>query len=137
MRQRHMWTQRSEQLTGGRATRIAIELDGSPVSYAEVLRRWQTDADFRSFFNGVLADAPFSAFRWETPPVTVSSANRSFECVLLDSPGLARKPDVDAFAEHWRGTVQGGVVEFSNLGKDAIMVVPCPLGPSSAYGHLG
>jgi len=132
-----MWTQRSEQLTGGRAIRVAIELDASAVSYAEVLRRWQTDADFRSFFNGVLADSPFSAFRWETPPLTSASANRSFECVLLDSPGLARKPDRGAFAEHFRGTAQGGVVEFPNLGKDAIMVVPCPLGPASAYGHLG
>jgi hypothetical protein len=25
---------------------------------------------------------------------------------------------------------------FPNLGRDAIMVVPCPLAASSAYGHL-
>jgi hypothetical protein len=55
---------------------------------------------------------------------------------LLDSPGLARTPDAAAFAEHFRGEVEGGVVEFPNLGKDAFMVVPCPLGPPSAYGHL-
>ncbi len=28
------------------------------------------------------------------------------------------------------------VIEFPNLGNDAIMVVPCPSGPISAYGHL-
>jgi hypothetical protein len=131
-----MWTQRSEKLDGGRVIRIAIDLDGTAVSYAEVLRRWQIDAGFRSFFLRVLADSPFSAFRWETPPIAAASANRPFEFVFLDSPGLARAPDVDAFAEHFRDAVDGGVVEFPNLGKDAIMVVPCPLGSPSAYGHL-
>ena len=132
-----MWTAQSEQLANGRVLRVAIDLDSSPVPYAEVLRRWQTDADFRSWFLGLLADSPFSAFPWETPPLTAATANRQFEFVLLDSPGLARKPDADAFAEHFRGATPGDVVEFANLGKDAIMVVPCPVGPPSAYGHIG
>ena len=29
------------------------------------------------------------------------------------------------------------MVEFPNLGNDAVMVVPCPGGPPAAYGHLG
>jgi hypothetical protein len=99
--------------------------------------RWQNDADFRSMFIGLLADSPFSAFRWETPPITTATANRPFEFALLDSPGLASHPDADAFAEHFSGGCEGGVVEFPNLGKDAIMVVPCPKGPISAYGHIG
>jgi hypothetical protein len=132
----HMWTVQIEQLTGGRGVRVTIDFDASPVSYAEVLRRWQIDPEFRSFFVRLLADLPFSAFRWETPPVSSANANRPFEFVLLDSPGLARAPDVDAFREHFRNEAQDGVVEFANLGKDAILVVPCPLGPVSAYGHL-
>jgi len=132
-----MWTPRSEQLASGRVIRVAFDLDSAPVSYAEVLRRWQKDADLRSLFIGLLADSPFSAFRWETPPITTKTSSRPFEFVLLDSPGLARNPDAGAFAEHFRGAAQGGVVEFSNLGKDAIMVVPCPSGPVSAYGHIG
>jgi hypothetical protein len=131
-----MWAPRSEHLAGGRVIRVTIDLDASPVSYAEVLRRWQGDADFRSLFIGLLADAPFPAFRWETPPITRATANRPFEFVLLDSPGLAGNPDADAFAEHFRGAAPGGVIEFPNLGKDAIMVVPCPGGPHSAYGHI-
>lgn len=132
-----MWTSRSEQLADGRVIRVAIDLDSCPVSYAQVLRRWQDDTDFRSMFIGLLADSPFSAFRWETRPITMATANRPFEFVLLDSPGLATSPDADAFAEHFRGVAQAGVVEFPNLGKDAIMVVPCPSGPLSAYGHIG
>jgi hypothetical protein len=132
-----MWTSRSEQLSGGRVIKIAVDFDSSPVPYAEVLQRWRQDADFRAFFMGLLADSPFSAFRWETPPMTTASATQAFEFVLLDSPGLARNPDTDAFAEHFNAEAPGGVVEFPNIGKDAIMIVPCPGSPLSAYGHLG
>jgi len=131
-----MWSTRSEPLAQGDGIKVAIDLDSAPVSYAEVVRRWQDDADFRSMFMDLLADSPFSAFRWETPPVSTATANRPFEFILLDSPGLARSPDVHAFAEHFRGVNPEGVVEFPNLGKDTIMIVPCPGGPNSAYGHL-
>jgi hypothetical protein len=133
----HMWTPHRELIADGRILRVALDLDSSPVSYAEALRRWQYDADFRSLFLALLADSPFAAFRWETPPLATATANRPFEFVLLDSPGLARTPDPDAFAEHFSGAAAGGVVQFANLGNDATMVVPCPNGPLSAYGHLG
>jgi hypothetical protein len=129
-----MWTARPEQLTNGRGVKFILELEFQPVSYAEVLDRWQHDAEFRSLFIALLADSPFSAFRWETPPITLTTANRAFEFVLLDSPGLASKPDPDAFAEHFQPETE--VVEFPNLGKDAILVVPCPVASASAYGHL-
>ena len=131
-----MWTARSEKLANGRIVRVSIALDSSPVSYADVLRLWQRDEDFRSFFMGLLVDAPFSAFRWETPPITTETVGWLFEFVVLDSPGLASEPDAHAFAEHFRGADESGVVEFPNLGKDAIMVVPCPIGAPDAYGHL-
>jgi hypothetical protein len=132
-----MWTSRSEQLAKSGIIKIAIDLDASPISYEEVLHRWQNDSDFRSFFIALLADSPFAAFRWETPPITTATASRLFESVLLDSPELARNPDSDAFAEHFRRRAAGEVVAFPNLGKDAIMVVPCPGGPLKAYGHIG
>lgn len=131
-----MWTVHSETLANSRILKIAIEQDASPVPYAEVLRLWQADAEFRSLFIQMLADAPFEAFRWETPPLTIATANRPFECVLLNSPGLASRPDQQAFAEHFGAASADGVVEFANLGKDAILVVPSPLGPPQAYGHI-
>ena len=132
-----MWTTRTEQLTSGRILKVALDFDSSPASYLEVLRRWENDAAFRSLFIGLLANSPFAAFRWETPPITASTANRPFEFVLLDSPGLARNPDPDAFAEHFHGVAPGSVIEFPNLGRDAVMVVPSPHGPASAYCHIG
>jgi Family of unknown function (DUF6940) len=130
------WTSRSEQLPGGRGIRMVVHLDSSPVPYAEVLHRWRTDAHFRAWFNGLLVDSPFASFRWETPPLTTANGNRPFECVLLDSPGLATNPNAEAFSEHF-GKAVDGVVEVLNLGKDAILIIPSPIGAWSSYGHLG
>lgn len=127
---------RSEQLAGGRVVRFTVDFGSSPASYLDVLARWKNDAAFRAAFDGLLAELPFSAFRWETPSVTTATADRPFEFVVLDSPGLDRNPDAEAFAEHFDHGGPSGIVEFQNLGRDAIMIVPCPAGPLTAYGHL-
>ena len=105
-------------------------------AYSEVIEAWQTDAAFRSWFNALLAGLSFTAFRWETPPVSALTASRPFEFVVLDSPDLARRPDPDAFVEHFQCQPHSDVLVFPNLGGDAIMVVPRPVAPASAYGHL-
>jgi len=127
---------KSEELAGGWTRRYQITRDGVTLRWRDVLDLWQRDAEFRNFFLRVLAEAPFEAFRWETPPLTSDSLDRPFEFVLLDSPGLERTVDRAAFAEHF-GPVSGpSVVSFANLGGDAVLVVPCPRGPDSMYGHL-
>jgi len=131
-----MWTSRNTQLSDGRAIKYAIDMGSSPVSYAEVIHHWQNDADFRAFFIALLRDSPFPTFRWETPPVTQTTANQPFEFVLLDSPDLAGDPDPEAFAEHFVNMAPGEVVEFPNLGGDAILIAPCPDDSSSDYGQL-
>lgn len=131
-----MWSSRKTRLSNGRIIKFAIDFGSSPVSYADVLARWQDDSEFRRFFTGLLVDSPFSAYRWETPPITNTTANRPFEFVLLDSPYLAGRPDPAAFADYFAAAVAGEIVEFSNLGKDAIMIAPCPQYPKSDYGHL-
>jgi hypothetical protein len=123
----------TEHLANGRALKVIVERGDSPIAYSEVLQLWQTDADFRVYFISILTGCPFSAFRWETPPITLATANRPFEFVLLDSPGLAAKPDFNSFAAHFS---DADVVEFANLGKDAILVVPCPSASRADYGHL-
>lgn len=134
-----MWTSQSEEWEGARGLRVAVALDARPATFADVVRGWQGDPDFRSWFNALLADAPFSAFRWETPPVSRATLGRPFEFVLINDPGLsARRPDPEPFAPHFRGSQEGEVVAVPNLGGDAILIVPGP-SPStspSAYGHL-
>src|SRR5690242_3383683 len=97
-----MWTTRSENLPAGRGLKFVVERESKPATIADVVSAWQFDAGFRSLFNALLAEAPYSAFRWETPPVTAADLSQPFEFVLLDSPGLARRPEPEAFAEHFR-----------------------------------
>jgi hypothetical protein len=117
--------------------RFGVCLGANPATFADVIKGWLGDSAFRSLWNDLLAGAPFSAFRWETPPVTGGTLARPFEFVLLDSPGLARRPDPAAFAEQFGSASDAQVVQFPNLGGDAILVAPCPLAAPSAYGHLG
>ena len=97
-----MWGARSEELQNNRGLRFALELYRRPATFADVLTAWQADAAFRSLFNSLLAEAPYKAIRWETPSVDAASILQPFEFVLLDSPGLARPTEPEAFAEHFR-----------------------------------
>ena len=126
-----------ESVMGGRGRRVALLSNGAPVPYLDVVRLWQDDPPFRARFISVLKDAPFAGYRWETPPVSAATVGRAFEFVLLDTPGLARTPDPHAFAAQFAAPGAGrDVVTFSNLGKDAVLVVPRPAGPPEAYVHL-
>lgn len=106
----------------------------TPVTYRDVIGLWARDEEFRQYFTRLLADSPITAYRWETPPVTDATLDRPFEFVLLPCPGLERRPERTAFAEHFE---QGKpVVAFDNLGGDATLVVPAPQVDDEAYGHL-
>jgi len=129
-----MWQARIELLDDGRTQKLGVIGDDAPVSYSDVLDLWRNDIGFRRFFIGLLAASPFTAFRWETPVLSSANINRDFEFVLLDSKGLERPVDEAAFAGHFSD--ENDVVTFSNLGGDAVLVVPCPIAATSIYGHL-
>ncbi|MBE9076280.1 hypothetical protein IQ241_03040 [Romeria aff. gracilis LEGE 07310] len=103
--------------------------------FSEVLRLWQSDDTFRSFFFEILTDSPFVAYMWETPSVSCSSVQRPFEFVLVDAPELDRAAEPDDFQDYFSPEGQG-IVSFENLGGDALMIVPSPRTAESAYVHL-
>lgn len=118
----------------GRCRRYMVQRDHALLSYAEILELWQHDEVFCSLWID-LRQSTFYAFRWETPPLTATTTDRPFECVLLDSPALSRKSDNRAFEQHLSDDGPD-VVAFENLGGDTLMVVPACRGPEAAYGHL-
>ena len=126
------------QLNAGRVLSFRLLRDGRPLSWSDVLDRWQNAPSFRRFFISVLVDAPFPAYFWETPPVTSATVNQEFEFVLVDSPQLdGIRTDQRAFANRFASAEPGAsVIEFSNLGGDASLVVPCHRGPLSAYSQI-
>ena len=132
-----MWSCTRESLNDGRVERVVPLRDDSPIRYSRVLEYWQDDATFRSFFSSVLSDSRFSAYRWETLPITKKTADRAFEFVLLDAPALDRPPDDRAFEQYYcTSPGRPTVVTFPNLGNDAVLVVPCPLAKGDRYAHL-
>ena len=129
-----MWNSQSASLNNGHTVRIAIKKGDAAASYAKVIQAWREDVTFRNFFIDLLMASPYSAFRWETPPVSTKTVNRPFEFVLINSPSLARSPDRQTFAQHFQS--RQSIVTFPNLGKDAVLVVPCPSDSSVDYSHL-
>lgn len=130
-----MWESQTEVQCRGSVHRVVLLRDGASVSFAEVVDRWCGDGPFRAFFAELLADAPFEAYFWETPPMTLATAARTFEFVLVDSLALAAlPPDPDAFAGHFKAAE--AVATFPNLGGDAVLVAPAPLGQPATYTHL-
>jgi hypothetical protein len=128
---------RARRATIGEATErwSIVGAAGRPLSFADTVRGWHVDVSFRTSWCGWLRDLDLDAYAWECPPVTDATSSRPFECVFISSPALARMPpEPEAFAEHFRGPA--GVVTFTNLGGDAILVAPRPLGSDSDFTHL-
>jgi hypothetical protein len=106
--------------------------------WRDVIALWQEDAELRALFIRALAAAPFTAFFWETPPVSRALADRAFTCVLVDAPVLtARAPEPDVFAAHLAdGAGTDEVRAFENLGGDALLIAPCAHGSPRHYAHF-
>ena len=132
-----IWGSETEVLDGGRVRKVTLFGEGAVLSYAEVVENWRRDAAFKTFFSNLLAAAPYPAFFWETPPVTRSSLGRAFECVLVDSPALARMTAApNAFSQPFAAAPEDEVAAFENLGGDAWLVAPRPLPEAADYPHL-
>lgn len=127
------------KLDDGRCLRFRLLRNGLSMSWSDVVGRWQHDPVFCRFFNSVLADSPFPAFFWETPPVTNTTLAAQFEFVIVDSKQLADvSTHESSFANHFASAKpDASVIEFSNLGGDATLVVPCPRAPRLIYSHIG
>ncbi len=124
-----IWTCETTPIHNPSLLRLSFTESGRTLSYRRVLELWSENPEFCAFFTGSLAALPFRALRWETPPATLSSVDRPFECVALDSPGLAPYPDESAFRQWF---TEAPVVAFPNLGRDAILVVPVRRGKRRA-----
>lgn len=92
------------------------------------------DPTFRRALIDLLRDSPARAYRWEMPAITPQTADRPFEFALVDDPHLDRPARIDAFRAHLDGP--GQTATFTNLGGDALLVVPTPRAEASHYTHL-
>jgi len=108
-----------------------------PLSFREVIDLWQNNAPFRTEFTKTICGSSFDAFFWETPPVTISTLDQTFEFVLVEGSSLSHlQADPKPFRSHFSAANGAPVLTFPNLGGDAVLVVPSPLADHSTYTHL-
>ena len=132
------WSSQTDSPSGDRNQRHRVLLGDRPVAYGDVVEAWQHDEVFRDFFLDLLAASPWPACYFETPAISRATLDRPFEFVLIDSRLLAGvPPEPEVFREHFGPAGSSGeVATFANLGGDAVLVAPCPVGPPEAYPHL-
>lgn len=114
----------------------AFEWCGQPLSCGEVFVLWRSSPDFVAAWSRCLRGLSFAAYCWECPPVAAHRQHHPFECVFIDSPLLASsRADAAAFVAHFKpGMV---AVSFPSLGRDAVLVAPCPKNDATDRAHLG
>lgn len=129
------WSAVTETLPGG--SRYRILEDGAALGFDGLLLRLATDDAFADWYSALIADTPYAAVYWENPPLSRRLRRRPAEFVLMEAPELAgMRPDAETFAGHFETPDDRAVVTFSNLGGDALLVVPVPLDGHDAYPHL-
>ena len=130
-----MWTVQREYLEPVGTLRLRFLAGDDCLCYADFLSALAEDASFRELIQEEMRAAPFVAFRWETPPLTTTTIDQPFECLLHDSPDLDVRADPTDFQTYFQPSVE--VVSFENLGADALLIVPCPISKSANYSHIG
>jgi hypothetical protein len=130
-----MWQAYPITQTQSTTLQFQIKEQDKPLSFAHVIQFWQNSAPFRRYFNTFLAEIPFEAFYLEVAPMTKTQTSLPFEFVVINSAPLRHIiPDQSAFQEYFE---EGkATVDFLNLGKDAHLLVPTPIGVVSCYAHL-
>lgn len=116
--------------------KFGISDDKNRISHSLFLELLQGNTTFRSFYNEFLISLAFEAFFWENKPLTKSNLGEEYECNVIKSDLLAGKnPDAHTFSSYFKKDKQ--VVAFPNLGKDALLIAPCPVSENQGYAHIG
>lgn len=85
----------------------------------------ERNVEFCESFVQLIRDFPSEALFFECTPITQASYDvKPFEFVLISSGALASiRADVVSFADYFKP--ETSVTSFTNLGKDATLIVPC------------
>ncbi len=130
-----MWETKIDIIKEGHIVKYSILEKGRLLTRMEVMKLWQGNETFNHYYNNILAKNEFEAYFWEHPPIIRASINETYEFVLVNSKGLRRiAPRPRAFRKYFAANKKA--VTFSNLGGDAQLIVPTPMGEDICYTHL-
>lgn len=109
----------------GRVQQHALWQGDTPLAWDAALTLMADSPEFRDLLTRLIADSPFTALRWETPPITHATVGRPFEFVLVEAPGLDMSPEPEVFGPHFEAEPPDVTVKaVQNLGRTAWLVVP-------------
>lgn len=129
-----MWNFNTETISED-ISKYKITFQGATINKASFIQYLKSSTGFIQFLNSILENSPYAAFFWEVHPFTKHSMEQDFEFVLVNSSALTKiSTDPRSFRNQFDR--QKPVVSFPNLGKNALLVVPTPIGALSCYGHL-
>jgi len=88
-----MWCLETQSLAPG-VIKAAVLAGNARLTFSQVISLWCNDEMFVAEWVSQLAAIPFDAYCWETPPLSKPVLGKSFECVFVESPALAKlEPD--------------------------------------------
>ncbi|MEJ2330616.1 MAG: hypothetical protein P8Z33_12310 [Gammaproteobacteria bacterium] len=130
-----MWAAHTRSIPSG--AKIAIYEDSAPLSFSEFFALLERNNDFAHWYSSLIADCEFEALFWELPALTTETIHKGAEFVVIESAALSRlRPDSTPFALHFAARPGFDVVEFPNLGNDALLIVPAPIDSADSFPHL-
>lgn len=131
-----MFMSKTITMAENKSIKHTLYQDEEQLSYDDFLNHLQENEAFRTFWISLLRAVPFNAYHWETPSVSSSTVYRPFEFVVSDAPGIDIPPVYSPFEKYFTGGGNHTAV-FDNLGGDAKLIVPEPLGQDRNYSHIG
>lgn len=130
-----MWEARTQNVPSG--VKYHILQERSPLSFRDFFSLLENSTDFVEWYGRTIAGSDFTAFYWELPPLTVDTFENGTEFVLINSASLASlRPEPAPFESHFELHQGADIITFPNLGGDALLIVPTPVGAIEAYTHL-
>jgi len=102
---------------------IQILKDGVKLKWKEVLTLLRDDDEFRNLFRRLMINVPMESYFFESSKIT---KNILCKFVFIDSQELFQlKPNYEPFKEYFVNNTNA-IVNFFNLNKDAMLIVPNP-----------
>lgn len=133
-----MYEYKREILTHGKSCKYRLYRKSERLRYLDFIKLLEEQRPFRSFFIRLLAGISFSAYEWETPPVTEYTTEKPFEFVIFENRAIDLSPDPRPFSPYFEEAgEEDQIAVFDNLGGDARLIAPLPLTEQGNYSHLG
>ena len=125
-----------EKVLAKNTFQFQIKQEDLLLTFEQVILLWKTSKDFRIFYTQMLREVPFAAFFWENKSITNRTVQQIYEFVIIGTTAFnGKKPNPNPFQAFFLD--QKEVVCFTNLGKDARLVVPSKKSVKETYTHLG